>query len=193
MNETLKFYQNLNLGSKKKKKKFIDDWGKLSQWEPAIKQLNLLKWQCDFFISVESTHEVNGTSEENITVKFTFQDSFVNSFPSLYKNEVKKGSCNQRSSFCSERFVLSDVENSSVTLHITNLSLEDAGLYHLVVLADGKTPLIESNKIYIKVKLWNKTTGGFSLKTSIVCCFCSVKYSFNIMCCCYWVCIFRSL
>lgn len=144
-----------------------------------------------FFISVESTHEVNGTSEENITVKFTFQDSFVNNFPNLYKNDVKKGFCKQTNFFCSERFVLSDVENSSVTLHITNLSLEDEGRYHLVVLADGKTPLIESNKIYIKVKLWNKTTGGFPLKTSIVCCFCSVKYSYNIMCSYYWVCIFR--
>ncbi|XDV21954.1 hypothetical protein PO909_026944, partial [Leuciscus waleckii] len=108
------------------------------------------------FISVESTHEVNGTSEENITVKFTFQDSFVDNLLILYKNEKKIGSC--KKTFCSERFVLSDVGNRSVTLHITNLSLEDEGLYHLVVLADGKTPYIESNRIYIKVKLWNKTT-----------------------------------
>ncbi|KAG1941970.1 hypothetical protein F2P79_015702 [Pimephales promelas] len=62
------------------------------------------------------------------------------------------------SSFCSERFVLSDVKNSTVTLHITNLSLEDEGLYQIAVLPDDQNPLIESNKIYITVKLWNKTT-----------------------------------
>lgn len=149
------------------------------------------------FVSVESTQQVNGTSEENITVEFTFQDSVVNSIPILYKNGVKKGICKQTCSCCSERFVLSDVKNRTVTLHITNLSLEDEGPYYLVVLADGETPFIESNKIYIKVKLWNKTTGGFPLKTSILYCFCSVKYfnykKYNIMCCCYSACIFRWL
>ncbi|XP_056116525.1 uncharacterized protein LOC130093252 [Rhinichthys klamathensis goyatoka] len=122
------------------------------------KKLLLLAFTLYLSLNVESAHKVNGTSEANITVEFTFQDSVVNSFLNLYKNENKKGSCRQTSSFCSERFVLSDVENSTVTLHITNLSLEDEGLYHLVVLADGQNPLIESNKIYIAVKLWNKTT-----------------------------------
>lgn len=120
-------------------------------------------------ISVESTHEVNGTVEENITVKFTFQDSVINSFPtSLYKNGNKKGYCKQTDKTnrsCSEKCVLSDVENSTVTLHITNLSLEDEGTYHVVVLADGQNPLIESNRIHITVKLWNKTTGRFPLKS----------------------------
>lgn len=134
------------------------------------------------FISVESTHEVNGSVEENITVEFIFQDSVINSFPnkptSLYKNGNKKGYCKQTyktNRSCSERCVLSDVENSTVTLHITNLSLEDEGTYHVVVLADGETPLIESNRIHITVKLWNKTTGRFPLKSSVLNVFCSGK------------------
>lgn len=136
---------------------------------------------------MESTHEVIGTEEENITVEFTFQDSNVNSFPnmptSLYKNEVKKGSCKQTSTSCSEKFVLSDVENGTVTLHITNLTMEDEGTYHVVALVDGVNPLIESNRIDIKVKRGNKTTGGFPLKSSVLYCCCSGKYSYNIICC----------
>lgn len=124
-------------------------------------------------ISVESTHEVNGTVEENITVEFTFQDSVINSFPnkrtSLYNNGNKKGYCRQTDTSCSEKFVLSDVENSTVTLHITNLSLEDEGTYHVAVLAYGVNPLIESNKIHITVKLGNKTTGRFPPLSSSSC------------------------
>lgn len=133
-------------------------------------------------ISVESTHEVNGMVEENITVAFTFQDSVINSFPnkltSLYKDGNKKGCCKQTDKTnrsCSEKCVLSDVENSTVSLHITNLSLEDEGTYHVAVLADGENPLIESNKIHITVKLWNKTTGRFPLKSSVLYGFCSGK------------------
>ncbi|XP_077058810.1 uncharacterized protein LOC143711305 [Siphateles boraxobius] len=124
------------------------------------KKLLLLSFMLYLILNVESTCEVIGTSEENITVKFTFQESvFIsNPNPSLYKNLNKIGSCRQKSSSCSGRFVLSDVENSTVTLHITNLSLKDEGPYHLVVLPDGKTTFIDSNKIYITVKLWNKTT-----------------------------------
>ncbi len=119
---------------------------------------------------MESTHEVNGTLEENITVKFTLQDNVINKISdkhSLYKNGNKIGSWKQISPF-EERFALSDVENSTVTLHITNLTLEDEGTYHVAVLSDGVNPLIESNKIYIKVTLGNKTTGTFSLKTSVL-------------------------
>ncbi|KAK7127158.1 hypothetical protein R3I94_018369 [Phoxinus phoxinus] len=121
-------------------------------------KLLLLTFMLYLILNVESTHEEvsGGTSEENITVKFTFKESFVNSFPYLYKNDIKKEICKQ--TYCSKRFVLSDVENNSVTLHITNLSLEDAGLYNLVVLASGETSFIASNKIYITVKLSNKTT-----------------------------------
>ncbi|XP_048025250.1 uncharacterized protein LOC125254606 [Megalobrama amblycephala] len=129
------------------------------------KKLLLFSFMLYLILNVESTHEVNGTVEENITVKFTFQDSVINSFPnkptSLYKNGNKKGYCKQTDKTnrsCSEKCVLSDVENSTVTLHITNLSLEDEGTYHVVVLADGQNPLIESNRIHITVKLWNKTT-----------------------------------
>ncbi len=119
---------------------------------------------------MESTHEVNGTSQDNITVKLTLQDTVRNKMsdkPTLYKNGNKIGSCKQISP-CTEKFALSDVENSTVTLHITNLTLEDEGTYHVVVLSDGVNPLIESNKMYIKVTLGNKTTGTFSLKTSVL-------------------------
>lgn len=115
---------------------------------------------------MESRHEVNGTSEENIMVKFTL-NSDSNSKPSLYKNGEKKGVCKQISP-CNEKFALSDVENSIVTLHITNLTLEDEGMYHVAVLPDKNNPFIESNKIYIRVKVGNKTTGKLSPKTSSV-------------------------
>ncbi|KAL1250972.1 hypothetical protein QQF64_018768 [Cirrhinus molitorella] len=121
------------------------------------KKLLLFSFMLYLTLNVESRHEVNGTSEENITVKFTFQDSDINSKPSVYKNGNKKKSCSQISP-CEEKFALSDVENSTVTLYITNLTLEDEGLYHVAVLPDGVNPLIESNKIFIKVKLGNKTT-----------------------------------
>lgn len=109
-------------------------------------------------------HEVNGTLEENITVKFTLEDTVykIPDKPTLYKNENKIGSCKQIRP-CEEKFALSDVENRTVTLHITNLTLEDEGTYYVVVLSDGVNPLIKSNTISIKVTLANKTTGMFSL------------------------------
>ncbi len=110
-------------------------------------------------------HEVNGTLEENITVKFTLEYTVRNKIPekpALYKNGNKIGSCKLNSP-CKEKFALSDVENRTVTLHITNLTLEDEATYYVVVLSDAVNPLIESNTISIKVKIANKTTGMFSL------------------------------
>ncbi|XP_026092187.1 uncharacterized protein LOC113065172 isoform X1 [Carassius auratus] len=107
-------------------------------------------------LNVESTHVVNGSSEENITVKFTFQDSVIPSKPSLYKNGEKIATSIE-SNDCRERFALSDVKNQTVTLNITNLTLEDEGTYHVVVLTDGVESIFESNKISIKVKLVNKS------------------------------------
>ncbi|XP_043078449.1 uncharacterized protein LOC122327284 isoform X2 [Puntigrus tetrazona] len=123
------------------------------------KKLLLSSFILCLILNVESTH-VNGTSEENIIVKFTLQEplfSKVSDKPALYINGMKKGSC-KRISPCKEKFALSDVENSTVTLHITNLTLEDEGTYHVAVLSSGFKPLIESNKIYIKVTVGNKTT-----------------------------------
>lgn len=111
---------------------------------------------------MESTHEVNGTSEENITVQFTFQDYVINSKPSLYKNGKKIVSWKE-STTLKVKFALSPVENRTVTLNITNLTLEDEGTYHVAVLPDGVNSLFESNKINIKVKLVNKSAGMFSL------------------------------
>ncbi|XP_067271036.1 CMRF35-like molecule 8 [Pseudorasbora parva] len=126
-------------------------------------KLLLFSFMLSLSLNVQSAHEVNGTSEGNITVDFTFQNSAINSFKtdkitSLYKNGVKKRSCKQTNPSCSERFVLGDVENHTVTLHITNVSLEDKGTYYVAVLAGGENPLIESNKIQITVKLGNTKT-----------------------------------
>ncbi|XP_016399545.1 uncharacterized protein LOC107732657 [Sinocyclocheilus rhinocerous] len=124
------------------------------------KKLLLFSFMLYLILNVESTHEVNGTSEENITVKFTLQDPVIikiSDKPSLYKDKNKIGSCKQISP-CEEKFALSDVENSTVTLHITNLTLEDEGTYHVAVYSEGANPLIESNRIYIKVTLSNTTT-----------------------------------
>lgn len=117
------------------------------------------------FVSVESAHEVNGTSEGNITVRFTLQDPVVNKItdkPSLYKDGGKIGSCRQDSP-CKEKFAFIEMENRTVTLHITNLTLEDEGTYYVVVYSDGANPLIESNRIDIKVILGNTTTGTYIL------------------------------
>ncbi|XP_059399289.1 uncharacterized protein LOC132131279 isoform X2 [Carassius carassius] len=119
-------------------------------------KLVLFSFMLYLTLNVESTHEVNGSSEENITVKFTFQDSVIPSKPSLYKNGVKIATSIE-SNDCKERFALSDVKNQTVTLNITNLTLEDEGTYYVVVLTDGIKYFFESNKISIKVKLVNKS------------------------------------
>ncbi|XP_016088441.1 uncharacterized protein [Sinocyclocheilus grahami] len=116
------------------------------------KKLVLFSFMLYLTLNVQSTHEVNGTLEESITVNFTFQDSVRNSKPSLYKNGEKIGTWIEIN-LCKEKFALSDVENRTVTLHITNLTLEDEGTYHVAVLPDGVNSLFESNTIYIKVKL----------------------------------------
>ncbi|KAF4097985.1 uncharacterized protein LOC131529665 [Onychostoma macrolepis] len=122
------------------------------------KKLLLFSFMLHLILNVESTHQVNGTSEENITVTFTLQDNVIHEIsdkPSLYKNGNKIGSYKEISP---EKFALSDVENRTVTLHITNLTLEDEGTYQVVVLSRGAVSLIESNTIYIKVTLGNKIT-----------------------------------
>ncbi|XP_042568418.1 uncharacterized protein LOC109103935 [Cyprinus carpio] len=120
------------------------------------KKLVLFSFMFYLTLNVESTHEVNGTSEENITVQFTFQDYVINSKPSLYKNGKKIVSWKE-STTLKVKFALSPVENRTVTLNITNLTLEDEGTYHVAVLPDGVNSLFESNKINIKVKLVNKS------------------------------------
>ncbi|XP_018945530.1 uncharacterized protein LOC109073911 isoform X2 [Cyprinus carpio] len=124
------------------------------------KKLLLFSFVLYLILNVESAHEVNGTSEGNITVKFTLQDPVVNKItdkPSLYKDGGKIGSCRQDSP-CKEKFAFIEMENRTVTLHITNLTLEDEGTYYVVVYSDGANPLIESNRIDIKVILGNTTT-----------------------------------
>ncbi|KAK2907230.1 hypothetical protein Q8A67_006215 [Cirrhinus molitorella] len=55
------------------------------------KKLLLFSFMLYLTLNVESRHEVNGTSEENITVKFTFQDSDINSKPRpIQENQMQK-------------------------------------------------------------------------------------------------------
>ncbi|XP_073793718.1 uncharacterized protein [Danio rerio] len=115
-------------------------------------------------ILVHNVDSLNGTLGENITVRFTFQGCDINSGSSkliLHKNGHKKETCKQTEPFCSTNFVFGDVENSTVTLHIMNLTMEHGGEYHVAMRTtncNAEKPLIESNKVYIMVTLPGTTT-----------------------------------
>ncbi|KAI7791411.1 uncharacterized protein LOC130548982 [Triplophysa rosa] len=104
---------------------------------------------------------VHGITGENVTVNFKFEDPGINSLssmPLLHKNDQKIGSCKQTSKHCLARFVLSDVDdNSTATLYIINITLEDEGRYHVSLHFDGAKPLVLSNKITFAVKPRNIT------------------------------------
>ncbi|XP_026053619.1 uncharacterized protein LOC113039762 isoform X1 [Carassius auratus] len=123
-------------------------------------KLLLFSFMLHSILKVESAHEVNGTLEENITVKFTLQVPVINKINdnlALYKDGKKIVNLKHNIP-CKEKFALHRVENSTVTLHITNLTLEDEGKYHVAVYSHGANPLIESNTINIKVILGYTTT-----------------------------------
>lgn len=126
---------------------------------------------------MESKHDnditVSVITGDNVTANFTFQHSGINS-PSiilnLYKNDKKIGSCKQTNKNCSERFVISDVDdNYSATLYIINITSEDKGKYHIAVFVDGVKFIISSNEISFTVKPRDTTNGRFSFK--LQCCF----------------------
>lgn len=136
-----------------------------------------------FLISAESTYDnsitVHGITGENLTVYFKFEASGINSLssmPLLHKNDNKIGSCKQTSKHCLERFVLSDVyDNSTATLYIINITLEDEGRYHISLHSDGAQPMVLSNKITFAVTPRNITNGRFSLDL-----YCCIEQTLNV-------------
>ncbi|XP_051549459.1 uncharacterized protein LOC127438152 [Myxocyprinus asiaticus] len=129
------------------------------------KKLILFSFMLHFLIKVECD-QVNGTTGGNVNITFTFQDPDKGSLPKghicLHKNENKIENCHKigANSTGSGKFLFNNVDNvnNAITLSITNLTIEDKGIYHVVLHNEGKRPLIPSNKIYLTVKLVNKST-----------------------------------
>lgn len=119
-----------------------------------------------FLFSVESSITVNGITGENVTVNLKFKDLGISSLPNmpiLHKNYKKLGICKQTSKHCFERFILSNVDdNSTATLYIINITLEDEGRYRVALDFDGAKPLVYSNEITFTVKTRNTTNGRYS-------------------------------
>ncbi|XP_051550505.1 uncharacterized protein LOC127438726 [Myxocyprinus asiaticus] len=129
------------------------------------KKLILFSFICYCILKAEC-NQVNGTTGGNVNVTFTFQDLGESSLPQgqicLHKNEVKIGKCHiigaNSAGLGKIEFNNVDVANNNVTLCITNLTLEDTGMYHVVLHNEGEKPLILSNNIYLTVNIFNKTT-----------------------------------